>query len=297
MIGNKQVNAAKLSSGLYIVATPIGAARDITLRALDILGAADIIAAEDTRNTRKLMDIHGVQLGARKLVSYHDHNGHERRPFLLEALKAGKSVALVSDAGTPLLADPGYHLAQYVRDAGHKVATAPGASALLAALCVAGQPTDKFFFAGFAPNKTKARFDYFKSLGAVPSTLVFYESPKRLAKSLKDMISAFGGGRAATVCRELTKKFEEARPGTLQELADYYAQADTPKGEIVIVVGPPVKTEVTQEEIDQALLTALKDFRVKDAAKHVSEQLGISRNQAYERALELKKDDTANVIS
>jgi 16S rRNA (cytidine1402-2'-O)-methyltransferase len=290
MIGNKQVDAAKLSSGLYIVATPIGAARDITLRALDILGAADIIAAEDTRNTRKLMDIHDIQLGTRKLISYHDHNGHERRPFLLEALKAGKSVALVSDAGTPLLADPGYHLVQYVRDAGHKVATAPGASALLAALCVAGQPTDKFFFAGFAPNKTKARFDYYKSIGAVPSTLVFYESPKRLAKSLKDMVSAFGGARVATVCRELTKKFEETRSSTLQELSDYYSQADTPKGEIVIVVGPPVKTKVTQEEIDQALLKALKEFRVKDAARYVSEKMGISRNQAYERALELKKD-------
>ncbi len=291
------MSAAKLSSGLYIVSTPIGAARDITLRALDILAAADIIAAEDTRNTRKLMDIHGINLGGRKLISYHDHNGHERRPFLLEALKAGKSVALVSDAGTPLLADPGYHLAQYVRDAGHKVATAPGASALLAALCVAGQPTDKFFFAGFAPNKTKARVDYFKSLGAVASTLVFYESPKRLTKSLKDMVSAFGGERPATVCRELTKKFEEARPGSLQELVDYYSQTNTPKGEIVIVVGPPPKIQMTQDDIDQALLTALKDFRVKDAAKHVSEQLGISRNQAYERALELKKDGEANILS
>ncbi len=284
------MSAAKLSSGLYIVSTPIGAARDITLRALDILAAADIIAAEDTRNTRKLMDIHGISLGGRKLISYHDHNGHERRPFLLEALKAGKSIALVSDAGTPLLADPGYHLAQYVRDAGHKVATAPGASALLAALCVAGQPTDKFFFAGFAPNKTKARLEYFKSLGDIASTLVFYESPKRLTKSLKDMVSAFGGERSATVCRELTKKFEEARPGSLQELVDYYSQTNTPKGEIVIVVGPPPKIQMTQDDIDQALLTALKDFRVKDAAKHVSEQLGISRNQAYERALELKKD-------
>jgi len=284
------VSAAKLSPGLYIVSTPIGAARDITLRALDILAVADIIAAEDTRNTRKLMDIHGVALGGRKLISYHDHNGHERRPYLLEALEAGKSVALVSDAGTPLLADPGYHLAQYVRDAGHKVATAPGASALLAALCVAGQPTDKFFFAGFVPHKTKARFDYFNSLHDVPSTLVFYESPKRLAKSLADMVRAYGGVRAATVCRELTKKFEEARPGTLQELADHYAQADTPKGEVVIVLGPPVKREVTQDDIDQALLTVLKDFKVKDAARLVSEQIGISRNQAYERALELKKD-------
>lgn len=284
------MSAAKLSSGLYIVSTPIGAARDITLRALDILATADIIAAEDTRNTRKLMDIHGINLGGRKLISYHDHNGHERRPFLLGALETGKSVALVSDAGTPLLADPGYHLAKYVRDAGHKVATAPGASALLAALCVAGQPTDKFFFAGFAPNKTKARMDYFKSLGAIASTLVFYESPKRLAKSLQDMVSVFGGERPATVCRELTKKFEEARQGSLLELADYYTKADTPKGEIVIVVGPPLKRQMTQDDIDQALLTALKEFRVKDAAKHVSEQLGISRNRAYERALELKKD-------
>ena len=284
------MSAAKLSPGLYIVSTPIGAARDITLRALDILAAADIIAAEDTRNTRKLMDIHGVTLGGRKLISYHDHNGYERRPYLLEALEAGKSVALVSDAGTPLLADPGYHLAQYVRDAGYKVATAPGASALLAALCVAGQPTDKFFFAGFAPHKTKARFDYFNSLRDVPSTLVFYESPKRLAKSLADMVRAYGGERAATVCRELTKKFEEARPGMLQELADHYAQADTPKGEIVIVVGPPVKRKVTQGDIDRVLLTVLKDFKVKDAARLVSEQIGISRNQAYERALELKKD-------
>lgn len=290
------MSAAKLSSGLYIVSTPIGAARDITLRALDILGAADIIAAEDTRNTRKLMDIHGISLGTRKLISYHDHNGHERRPYLLEALEAGKSVALVSDAGTPLLADPGYHLAQYIRDAGHKVATAPGASALLAALCVAGQPTDKFFFAGFAPNKTKARCDYFKSLNAIPGTLVFYESPKRLTKSLKDMVMAFGGDRPATICRELTKKFEEARPGSLQQLVDYYAEANTPKGEIVIVVGPPEKKEVTQDQIDQALLTALKEFRIKDASKHVSKQLGISRNRAYERALELKENGERNIL-
>lgn len=291
------MSAAKLSSGLYIVSTPIGAARDITLRALDILAMADIIAAEDTRNTRKLMDIHGVVLGARRLISYHDHNGSERRPYLLEALKAGKSIALVSDAGTPLLADPGYHLAQYVRDAGHMVATAPGASALLAALCVAGQPTDKFFFAGFAPNKTKARKDYFASLAAVPSTLVFYESPKRLAKCLNDMVTVYGGVRKATICRELTKKFEEARPGSLQELADHYAEANTPKGEIVIVLGPPVKAELTQDDIDQALLTSLKDLRVKDAAKEVSQRLGISRNQAYERALELKNIGKSDLIS
>ncbi len=284
------MSAAKLSPGLYIVSTPIGAARDITLHALDILGTADIIAAEDTRNTRKLMDIHGVALGTRKLISYHDHNGAEKRPYLLEALKAGKSVALVSDAGTPLLADPGYHLAQYVRDAGFKVATAPGASALLAALCVAGQPTDKFFFAGFSSNKTKARKDYFHSLDKVPSTLVFYESPKRLAKCLNDMGTVFGVERKATVCRELTKKFEETRVGTLFELAEFYATEPTPKGEIVIVLGPPIEKKVTQAEIDQALLTVLKDLTVKDAAKQIAQSFGISRNQAYMRALELKND-------
>ncbi|KAB7613526.1 16S rRNA (cytidine(1402)-2'-O)-methyltransferase [Amylibacter sp. SFDW26] len=271
-----------------MVSTPIGAARDITLRALDILSLADIIAAEDTRNTRKLMDIHGITLGDRKLISYHDHNGAEKRPFLLKALEEGRSVALVSDAGTPLLADPGYHLAQHVRDEGHNVRTAPGASALLAALCVAGQPTDKFFFAGFAPNKTKARTDYFRSLAAIPSTLVFYESPKRLSKCLADMVTAFGGARSTTICRELTKKFEEARSGTLQELVDHYADVPTPKGEIVIVVGTPVKVEMTQDDIDAALLTALKDMKVKDAANKVSLEMGISRKEAYNRALDIK---------
>ncbi len=282
------MTAAKLSPGLYIVSTPIGAARDITLRALDVLSVADIIAAEDTRNTRKLMDIHGIALGDRKLISYHDHNGEEKRPFLLKALEEGRSVALVSDAGTPLLADPGYHLAQHVRDEGHNVRTAPGASALLAALCVAGQPTDKFFFAGFAPNKTKARTDYFRSLADIPSTLVFYESPKRLSKCLADMIAAFGKERSATICRELTKKFEEARRGTLQDLVDHYADAPTPKGEIVIVVGIPVKAEITQDDIDAALLTALKDMKVKDAANKVSQDMGISRKEAYNRALDIK---------
>ncbi len=291
------MSAAKLSPGLYIVSTPIGAARDITLHALDILGAADIIAAEDTRNTRKLMDIHGVVLGGRKLVSYHDHNGAEKRPYLLASLKAGKSVALVSDAGTPLLADPGYHLAQYVRDAGYKVATAPGASALLAALCVAGQPTDKFFFAGFSPNKTKARKDYFHTLDKVPATLVLYESPKRLAKCLNDMVAVFGAERKATVCRELTKKFEETRAGTLDQLAEHYANLPTPKGEIVIVLGPPVEKKATQDEIDQALLTVLKDFTVKDAARQVALSFGISRNRAYMRALELKDDNQSDILS
>ena len=285
------MSAAKLSSGLYIVSTPIGAARDITLRGLDILTMADIIAAEDTRNTRKLMDIHGISLGDRKLISYHDHNGQQKRPYLLDALENGKSVALVSDAGTPLLADPGYHLAQYVRDAGHKVIAAPGASALLAALCVAGQPTDKFFFAGFAPTKSQARKNYFESIKTIPSTVVFYESPKRLLKCLNDMVTVFTGARDATVCRELTKKFEEVRNGTLQELVDYYTQTPTPKGEIVIVLGPPVIPEISGEEIDRLILTSLKEMTVKDTAKHVAQLLDIPRNQVYMRALEMRDDE------
>lgn len=290
--GNEQVTAAKLLPGLYIVSTPIGAARDITLRALDVLSVADIIAAEDTRNTRRLLDIHDVSLGDRRLVSYHDHNGQERRPYLLSALESGKSIALVSDAGTPLLADPGYHLAHQVREAGFDVIAVPGASALLSALCIAGQPTDKFFFAGFLPTKPKARQDVLHSFMNIPSTLVFYEVPKRLAASLADMASVLGGERTVSVCRELTKKFEETRQGTLGNLAHFYENSTPPKGEVVVVIGPPLKKEITAQEIDSAILTALKEMTVKDTAKQVSNNLGVSRKQVYDRALELRDGPT-----
>jgi len=198
-----------LESALYFVATPIGAARDITLRGLDILARADVLAAEDTRNTKRLLDIHGVDLGARWIVPYHDHNGAAQRPKLIAALKEGKSVAYMSDAGTPLIADPGFALARDVIAAGLKVRAAPGASALLTALAVAGLPTDRFFFAGFLPPKTGARQKELGLLAPVPGTLVFYESPKRIHGSLTDMVQVLGGDRQAAVCRELTKKFEE----------------------------------------------------------------------------------------
>lgn len=282
------MSITKLTSGLYIVATPIGAARDITLRALDILQAADVIAAEDTRNTKRLLDIHSIRLGDRKLISYHDHSSPSRRDAILKVIDAGGSVALVSDAGTPMLADPGYHLVRHIKAAGHKVVAAPGASALLSALCVAGQPTNQFFFAGFIPNKEKARLDFLQAIAGIPSSLVFYESPKRLTKTLAAMVAVYGADRMGAVCRELTKKFEEVQTDTLGALQQQYDARDTPKGEVVIVLGPPVVHALSQDDVDAQILTALKDFKVKDAANEVAKATGLSRKDIYDRALRLK---------
>lgn len=275
-----------LAPGLYLVATPIGTARDITLRALDILGSADLLAAEDTRRTRHLLDIHGLRRDARSLVPYHDHNGAAQRPRLLAALAEGRSVALVSDAGTPLVADPGYRLAVEAIAAGHPVHAAPGASAVLAALSVAGLPTDRFFFAGFPPPKHAARVRFLGELAAVPATLVFYESPRRLAGSLADMAAALGGARPAAICRELTKRFEETRRGDLSDLAGAYAAGPEPKGEIVVVVGPPVAAEIGEAALDAALDAALERLSVRDAAAAVAHALGLPRRVVYARALE-----------
>lgn len=278
-----------LESALYFVATPIGAARDITLRGLDILARADVLAAEDTRNTRHLLDIHGVSLGSRRLIPYHDHNGPVQRPKLIAMLKAGQSVAYVSDAGTPLIADPGYALARAAIDEGLKVVAAPGASALLAALAVAGLPTDQFFFAGFLSSKSGARRKELGALAPVPGTLIFYESPKRISKSLTDMVQALGGDRQAAVCRELTKKFEEVRRGTLAELADAYAD-EKPKGEIVVVVSPAPAREANIEDVEQALNEALdKHSSLRDAVDDVTATLGLPRKQVYNLALKLAK--------
>ncbi|MBR9864900.1 MAG: 16S rRNA (cytidine(1402)-2'-O)-methyltransferase [Rhodobacteraceae bacterium] len=284
------MHAGKIAAGLHLVATPIGAARDITLRALDILANADVLAAEDTRNTRRLLDIHGVKLGDRRLLAYHDHNGAQMRPQLLKALKDGASVAYVSDAGTPMVADPGFDLARAVIAQDLPVYAAPGASALLAALCVAGQPTDRFFFAGFAPNKTSARKKFFMEFSQISATLVFYESPKRAAASLRDMCSVFGSDRPAAFCRELTKKFEETCRGTLGELADDVSRRESVKGEVVIVLGPPLEKEVVQGDVDTAIKDALTRLRVKDAASEVAETFGLPRKEVYQRALELKED-------
>lgn len=278
-----------LSAGLYLVATPIGTASDITIRALDILANADILAAEDTRNTRKLLDIHEIKLNGRPFLPYHDHNGAAQRPRLLAAIRDGKSVAFVSDAGTPLIADPGFQLATAVIGEELPLTSAPGASAILAALSVAGLPTDKFMFAGFPPVKSVAKHKFLQDLAAVPSTLVFYESPRRTADCLAAMAKVYGGDRRVAVCRELTKKFEQVRRGTLANLAAKYADEPAPKGEVVIVVGPPMLHKATHEDIDTALREALQNGSVKDAAKEVAEALNLPRKQLYSRALELSR--------
>lgn len=281
--------APSLAPGLYLVATPIGAARDITLRALDILASADVLAAEDTRNTRRLLGIHGVALEGRKIIPYHDHNGDRQRPRLLAALAEGRTVAYVSDAGTPMVADPGYQLAQAVIGAGLPVFAAPGASALLAALAVAGQPTDRFMFAGFLPPKAAARARALAELATVPATLVFYESPRRLAECLSAMVTAFGAARPASVCRELTKKFEETRRAPLGDLAEAYGNEPTPKGEVVIVLGPPLPPQTTAATLDDALAAALAEHSLKDAVAAVAAALDLPRKQVYARALDLSK--------
>ena len=278
---------AKLTAGLYLVATPIGHAEDITLRALRILREADMLAAEDTRRTRQLLEIHGIPLNGRRIQPYHDHSAPGQRAKLLAAVAGGASLAYVSDAGTPLVADPGYRLAADAIAEGLPVTAAPGASAVLTALSTAGLPTDRFLFAGFPPTKAGARTRFLEELRAVPATLVFYESPRRLGASLAAMAETLGP-RPAAVCRELTKRFEEAVRGPLPDLATRYADTP-PKGEIVIVVGPPLTTEAAEEDLDTALATALETLSVKDAAATVASALSVPRKRAYARALELTR--------
>jgi len=275
-----------LSPGLYFVGTPIGTARDITLRALDVLASADIIAAEDTRSLRRLLDIHGVPLAGRPLVAYHDHSGKATRARLLSALEQGLSVAYASEAGMPLIADPGYDLSRAVSDAGYTVTAAPGPSAVLTALTLAGLPTDAFFFAGFLPNTTTARKTRLEALREIPGTLVFYESPKRVAASILDMSEVLGTERPAALCRELTKKFEEIRRGSLGDLAEG-AAGERIKGEIVVLVDRQRSVPVSEIDIEQDLKAALEKHSVKDAADLVSKMHGLPRRQVYQMALKL----------
>ncbi|MFY0596827.1 MAG: 16S rRNA (cytidine(1402)-2'-O)-methyltransferase [Cognatishimia sp.] len=276
-----------LKAGLYFVATPIGTARDITLRALDILASADILAAEDTRSLRRLMEIHGIPLNGRKIVAYHDHSGEGVRKKLLSQLNDGHSVAYASEAGTPLIADPGYHLAKSVAEAGHLVTSAPGPSAIVTALTLAGLPTDAFFFAGFLPNAKTARRNGLDAVKTVPGTLVFYESPKRLGDMLADAADVLGADREAVVSRELTKKFEEVRRGTLSSLAEYYA-AHSVKGEIVVLIDRASGDENSEEDIETALKKALENMTVRDAADTVSKAFGVNKRKVYALALDLK---------
>ena len=278
----------RLSPGLYFVATPIGTARDITLRALDVLASAEVIAAEDTRSLRRLMEIHGVPLGDRRVITYHDHSGAGARAGLLAALADGKSVAYASEAGMPLIADPGYDLSRAASEAGHAVTVAPGASAGLAALTLGGLPTDAFFFAGFLPNASGARRKRLEEVSRIPGTLIFYESPKRIAASLADMAEVLGD-RPAALCREITKKFEEVRRASLSELAAQLAEAGV-KGEIVVLVDRSRTQDVNPEDLERDLRAALQDNSVKDAADIVSKLHDLPRRKVYQMALNLPKD-------
>ena len=281
---------SKLAAGLYFVATPIGTARDITLRALDILASADVIAAEDTRSMRKLMDIHGIPLNGRPMLAYHDHNGDKVRPKLMQYMAEGKSVAYGSEAGTPMIADPGYHLAKQVAETGHLVTSAPGPVAFITALTLSGLPSDRVLFEGFLPNTKSQRCSKFAELSEIPATLVFYESPKRIAATLNDAIATLGGARNAAIARELTKKFEEVRRGTLNDLRDSVA-AQPPKGEIVLLIDRARSSPVNQDDIDDQIRDALDKMSVKDAADMVSAATGQPKRKIYQRALAIDKND------
>ncbi len=278
------VEPARLAPGLYVVATPIGNLRDITLRALEVLAAADLVLCEDTRVTKKLLERCDL---SPKLLAYHDHNAASVRPRVLEALAKDSAVALVSDAGTPLVSDPGFKLVEAAIESGHRVFPIPGASAALAALVSAGLPSDRFFFEGFLPPKSGARKSRLNELRAIPSTLIFYESGPRLAESLADMDAALGA-RSAAVCRELTKAFEEVRRGPLGELAAHYEETGAPKGEIVVVVAPPGEdAPLDNTELDAKIKAALKKLSLKDASAAIAAETGIPRKEIYARALSL----------
>ncbi len=276
-----------LSPGLYIVATPIGNLRDITLRALDVLRGASLVACEDTRTTRTLLSHYGINTA---MTAYHDHSDDKRRDALLDKVADGAAVALVSDAGTPLISDPGYKLVREARARGLRVEPIPGPSSVLAALSAAGAPTDRFLFAGFPPPKSKARREALAELSEARATLVFLESPKRLAASLADMAAVFGG-RRAVVARELTKLYEEFRDGPLPDLAAHYEEVGAPKGELVVVVDPPAaRTAAAPEEVDALLRDMLNGgASVRDAADTVSTATGLPRRKVYQAALALAK--------
>ena len=283
-----QAEAEPIDPGLHVVATPIGNLGDISLRALRTLAAAATVVAEDTRVTRVLLAHYGI---ATPLLAYHEHNAATVRPRLLARLREGEALALVSDAGTPLVSDPGFKLVAEAVAAGIAVTAVPGASAVLAALVVAGLPTDRFFFEGFLPEKSAARRARIADLAAVPGTLVFFESPRRLAGTLADLAELLGE-RAAAVARELTKHFEAVRRGTLPELSSAVALEGPPRGEIVLLVAPARQAaSLTEAELDARLHAALASHTIRDAAAVVAAEAGLPRRQVYARALALGARD------
>ncbi len=274
-----------LAPGLYIVATPIGNAADITLRALETLAAVDAIACEDTRVSTKLLTIHGIRTA---LVSYHDHNAEWMRPLLLRRLEQGERLALISDAGMPLVSDPGYKLVRDAIAAGIRVESLPGPSAVLTALVLSGLPSDRFLFMGFLDARSAARRRQLEEVASVRTTLIFFETGPRLVDSLADMAAVLGD-RPAAVARELTKLYEEVARGSLAELGARYAEAGPPKGEIVVLVGPPLARETAPETVDALLREALGRLSLRDAAAEVALMLDLPKRTVYARALALGK--------
>jgi 16S rRNA (cytidine1402-2'-O)-methyltransferase len=285
LIGEAAMTARPLEPALYPVATPIGNLGDITLRALETLAAADILACEDTRVTRVLLDRYGIR---QRPIAYHEHNEAEAGPRLIAALKEGRSVVLVSDAGTPLVSDPGYRLVAAALEEKIRVVPIPGASSVLAALTLSGLPSDSFLFAGFLPAKDGQRRSRLESLRNVPATLIFFESPRRLAASLAAMADTLGAKRPAAVTRELTKTFEERRAGALDELAVHYADAGAPKGEVVVCIGPPLPEAAEAVDIDRLLLSLAGEMPASRAAAEAARMTGEAKPALYRRLLELK---------
>lgn len=278
----------RLQPGLHVVATPIGNLRDVSLRALGTLASADAVLAEDTRVTKRLLAHYGIST---PLVAYHEHNAAAMRPRLLARLSEGATLALVSDAGTPLVSDPGFKLVEAAVAAGHFVTGVPGPSAVLAALVVAGLPTDRFFFEGFLPSKEAARRARLKALSLVPGTLVLFESPRRVADLLGDAAAILGDRRAA-VARELTKMFEETRRGRLSDLAALYAGEPDPRGEIVVLIEGAGEAEAPDaQDVEGRLRLALASHSLKEAVAIVAAQTGEARRTVYAKALELTRED------
>jgi 16S rRNA (cytidine1402-2'-O)-methyltransferase len=288
-VAGNAIDAPTAPAGLYLVSTPIGNLRDITLRALEVLAAADLIACEDTRVSRRLLEHYAI---ATPLTPYHDHNADQARPRLLARLAEGAAVALISDAGTPLISDPGYKLVRAAHEAGIAVTALPGASSVLAGLAVAGLPTDSFHFAGFLPAKETARRARIAELGKIPSTLVLFESGPRVAAVLAELAAQWGP-REAAVCRELTKLYEEVRRGDLPGLAGHYAQGAETRGEFVLVIGPPRADADAYDDkaVDGLLRDALARLSLKDAVSEIADVTGRPRREVYQRALTLAQDD------
>jgi 16S rRNA (cytidine1402-2'-O)-methyltransferase len=286
-IGGTQYAAPRLAAGLYLVATPIGNLGDITLRALQTLAAADLIACEDTRVSRKLLDHYGI---ATATTAYHDHNAAAVRPSLLRRIAEGAAIALISDAGTPAISDPGYKLVREAHEAGLSVTALPGASSVLAALIASGLPTDRFLFEGFLPAKSAQRRARIAELSRIPASLVLFEGGSRIGATIADLADVLGE-REAAICRELTKLHEEVRRAPLSVLAEHYAGEAETRGEFVVVVAPPSEAAAPDaDDIDALIRAALARVSVKDAVGEIVAATGLPRRDVYQRALELAKD-------